>query len=75
MHNAYVTEHLVEIKRPKIENRFRRMIDEKIRAHILEVLKNDDTLNNWIQEIISGNKNPYTALGEFDKQLNITWEN
>lgn len=70
----WVMEHYDAVKKPKITNRFKWMIEEKLRSNILAILKNNGILDSWINGVSAGIMNPYSAIRELDKRLRITME-
>ncbi len=73
-HKNYIASHYDKIKRPKLESRFRSMVEEKINTKVLSVMKGNKTINTWTKDVGTGKKNPYVLLNEFDRCLNVTWE-
>jgi LAO/AO transport system kinase len=73
-HRVYLQGSREGLKNKKIGTRFRRMIDDKIATRIYAMLNEDERIRRWIDQIVSGETNPYSALKELDKKLKVLWE-
>ncbi len=73
-HREYIHRHGTEVKRPKLEKRFRRMVEQKIGARIVEAMHRNERLEEWVEQVSTGQANPYATIQELDKKLKITWE-
>lgn len=73
-HRDYVDRHGAEVTRPKLENRFRRMVEGKIGMRVIEAMRSSRHLEEWVAQVGTGQANPYAAIQELDKKLHISWE-
>jgi LAO/AO transport system kinase len=73
-HSVLTASQSDEAKLSKYGNRLRWMVYGEISAQIHSFLKGDEKLNSWIHEVEMGKINPYKAIHDFDKNLEINWD-
>lgn len=72
--NTWLKESGVDVKKDKIINQFKHKAMDRIGYEIMNLLNSKGIIEEWTQGIIDGRTNPYSAMSELDKNLEIIWK-
>ena len=71
--NSWLKESGTDVKKGKIINQFKHKAMDRIGYEIMNLLNSKGIIEDWTQGIIDGRTNPYSAMSELDKNLEIIW--
>ena len=72
--NSWLKESGTDVKKGKIINQFKHKAMDRIGYEIMNLLNSKGIIEDWTQGIIDGRTNPYSAMSELDKNLEIIWK-
>ena len=72
--NNWLKSNGLDVKKEKIINQFKHKAMDKIGYEIMNMLNSKGIIEDWTQGIIEGRTNPYFAMHELDKNLDIVWK-
>ena len=72
--NNWLKSNGLDVKKEKIINQFKHKAMDKIGYEIMNMLNSKGIIEDWTQGIIEGRTNPYFAMHELDKNLDIIWK-
>ena len=72
--NSWLKTNGLDVKKEKIINQFKHKAMDKIGYEIMSMLNSKGIIEDWTQGIIEGRTNPYFAMHELDKNLDIVWK-
>ena len=72
--NSWLKSNGMDVKKEKIINQFKHKAMDKIGYEIMNMLNSKGIIEDWTQGIIEGRTNPYFAMHELDKNLDIVWK-
>ncbi len=72
--NSWLKESGTDVKKEKIINQFKHKAMDRIGYEIMNLLNSKGIIEDWTQGIIDGRTNPYSAMSELDKNLEIIWK-
>ena len=73
--NTWLKSNGLDVKKDKIINQFKHKAMDRIGYEIMNMLNSKGIIEDWTQGIIDGRTNPYSAMSELDKNLEIIWKN
>lgn len=72
--NSWLKNNGLDVKKDKIVNQFKHKAMDRIGYEIMDMLNSKGIIKDWTQGIIEGRTNPYSAMSELDKNLEIIWK-
>ena len=72
--NSWLKESGTDVKKDKIINQFKHKAMDRIGYEIMNLLNSKGIIEEWTQGILDGRTNPYSAMSELDKNLEIIWK-
>lgn len=72
--NTWLKSNGLDVKKDKIINQFKHKAMDRIGYEIMNMLNSKGIIEEWTQGIIDGRTNPYSAMSELDKNLEIIWK-
>lgn len=72
--NTWLKSNGLDVKKDKIINQFKHKAMDRIGYEIMNMLNSKGIIEDWTQGIIDGRTNPYSAMSELDKNLEIIWK-
>lgn len=72
--NTWLKSNGLDVKKDKIINQFKHKAMDRIGYEIMNMLNSKGIIEGWTQGIIDGRTNPYSAMSELDKNLEIIWK-
>ena len=72
--NSWLKDNGLNVKKDKIINQFKHKAMDRIGYEIMNMLNSKGIIEDWTQGIIDGRTNPYSAMSELDKNLEIIWK-
>jgi len=72
--NTWLKSNGLDVKKDKIINQFKHKAMDRIGYEIMNMLNSKGIIEEWTQGIIDGRTNPYSAMSELDKSLEIIWK-
>ena len=72
--NSWLKDSGTDVKKEKIINQFKHKAMDRIGYEIMNLLNSKGIIEDWTQGIIDGRTNPYSAMHELDKNLEIIWK-
>lgn len=72
--NTWLGSNGLNAKRDKIINQFKHMAMDRIGYRIMDLLNSKGIIEEWTKNLLEGKSNPYSAMHELDKNLEIIWK-
>ncbi|MBP5405534.1 methylmalonyl Co-A mutase-associated GTPase MeaB [bacterium] len=72
--NTWLKSKGLDVQKDKIINQFKHKAMDRIGYEIMNMLNSKGIIEGWTQGIIDGRTNPYSAMSELDKNLEIIWK-